>query len=663
MMTFQKFVDSLHHGRSSDDLIVAQYRSLRAQVPTMYLAILVNTLFLGSVGSRFLGLAAYYLPSAMAVIIAIRLVIWRTNERRGLLPLIATMRRSMIITIVAATGVALALSLWSQYILRYGDADARSYVALFAALCTICCAASLSSLPLAAYIVVAIGTISVSIAMLVTGDAVLVSMGTNILLVLPLVIGMVYRQHDQMRRTMEAHSEMASEKAKVSEMAYRDSLTRLANRRAFLNALATASASAPPPTLAVAIVDLDGFKIINDTYGHQTGDALLVETARRFRELDLGEAVVARLGGDEFAILLHAVAGPEDAWLRLASVAAMFEQAFTVGSQSFRLTASIGIADGATAAAAMLDLVKCADLAMYEAKGQEQIAVCLFTPAMAASSTRRSGIERALATHAENSLIRLCYQPIVHAATKRIVAFEALARWTHPTLGVIAPDEFVPLVEQAGKTAAMTDHLLSLALAEASAWPADIGLAFNLSASELGSPSLANRLLALIARTDFDPGRLTIEVTETALLTDFPTARAVLGDLRRGGVRIVLDDFGAGYSSIGYLREITFDAIKLDGSLIVALMDSPAAHDLLIGVLQLCRAIGAPVTAEMVETQVQYDLLCALGVQHLQGYFLSRPLTAERAMAACRDGVILHDTVKSTVVAFGHRRLEAMRAG
>lgn len=662
MTTFQKFVDSLHYGRSSDDLIVAQYRSLRPQIPTMYLAIFINTLFLGGVASRFLGLAAFYLPIAMAVITAVRLVIWRYAERRGPPPSIATMRRSMMITIVAAGGITLALSLWSQYVLRYGDADARSYLALFSALCTICCAACLSSLPLAAYVVIAIGTIPVSIAMLVTGDAVLVSMGANMLLVSPLMIGMVYRQHEQMRRTMAAHSEMAAEKAKVSELAYSDSLTRLANRRAFLNALAAASASAPPPTLAVAILDLDGFKIINDTYGHQTGDALLVETARRFRQLDLGDAVVARLGGDEFAILLRAVAGPDDARLRLAGLAAMFDQPFAVGSQSFRLAASIGIADGATAAAATLDLIKCADLAMYEAKRHEHIAVCLFAPAMAASSTRRSWIERALATDAENSLIGLSYQPVVDAATKRIVAFEALARWTHPTLGVITPDEFVSLAEQVGKTAAMTGHLLSLALAEASAWPADIGLAFNLSANELASPSLANRLLALIARTDFDPKRLTIEVTETALLTDFPTARAVLGDLRRGGVRIVLDDFGAGYSSIGYLREISFDAIKLDGSLIVALTDSPAAYNLLTGVLQLCRAIGAPVTAEMVETQVQYDLLCALGVQHLQGFFLSRPLTAERALVACRDGVILHDTVESSVVAFRNRRLEAVLA-
>ncbi len=659
MAAYRQFVDSLNYGRSGDELMVAQYRSLRSQVPTMYVAVFVNILFLAYISSRFLGSAAYDLPIGMAIIIAVRLGLWRLAEPRRSTVSIAAMRRSMGITIVAATVTSLVLSLWCQHLIHTGDFAARCYVAMFTALCTISCAACLTSLPPAAYLVAAIGTVPVSIELMAAGDPVLRLMGINMLLVSPLVIGMVHRQHQQLCQMVAAHTDMAAETVKVSELAYRDSLTRLANRRAFLETLAVAADSAPPPTLAVAIVDLDRFKVINDTYGHQTGDALLVETARRFGELDLGDAVIARLGGDEFAILLRAVAGPDDARLRLAGLAATFDQPFVVGGQSFRLTASIGIADGAAAAATKLDLIKCADLAMYEAKRQHNIAVRRFEPAMAAQSKRRSSIERALATHAENSLIGLRYQPVVDAATNRIVAFEALARWTHPALGVVTPDEFIALAEQAGKTEAMTGHLLSLALAAASNWPVDVGLAFNLSANELSSPSLANRIFELMARHYFDPRRLTIEVTETALLCDFAAARVALGDLRRGGVRIVLDDFGAGYSSIGYLREIRFDAIKLDGSLIATLMDSPAAHDLLIGVLQLCRAIGAPVTAEMVETRVQYDLLCALGVQHLQGFFLSRPLTAEQTLTACRDDRTRHSPAPSSVVAFGKRRLEA----
>ena len=654
----RRFVDCLVHGRSSDDLVMAQYRGLRSQVPTMYAAVFVNILFLAHITARYLGPDAYRLPVALSVVIVARVSMWWLSAARGAVPSIAAMRRSMTVTIVAAGGIALALSVWSQYILGHGDTASRDYVALFTVLCTICCAACLSSLPLAAYLVAAIGTVPISISLLMTGDWILASMGANLLLVLPLVIGMVHRQYQQLWQVIVSHTDMAAERAKVIDLAYRDPLTGLANRRAFLDTLAAASASAQASWKAVAMIELDDFKRINDIFGHQTGDALLVEAAGRFGQLDLGDAVIARLGGDEFAILLRDVERPAHARRRLASLASVFDEPFSVDGQSFRLKASIGVAHRAAMPGATVDLMKGADLAMYEAKRQPHTAICMFKPEMAARSERRSGIERALANAAENSLIGLRYQPVVDAETSRIVAFEALARWTHPVLGIIAPEEFIPLAERAGKTEAMTEHLLSQALVAASTWPTDVGLAFNLSASELGSPTLARRILTLLGRHDFDPGRLSIEVTETALLDDFAVARAVLGELRRGGVRILLDDFGAGYASIGYLREMQFDGIKLDGSLIVALMDSPAAHDLLVGVLDLCRAIGAPVTAEMVENKAQYDLLRALGVQRLQGHLLSRPLTAEQAVAACRTDRDRDEPEPSSVVAFSRRRRE-----
>jgi diguanylate cyclase (GGDEF)-like protein len=656
-MRFRRLIDLLLPARS-DGLIVAQYNSLRSQVPTMYAAILINMLFLGYASAARLGRAAYDVPLVVGVVIAARVVFWWWPGMRRTTPSIAAMQRAMLSAIAVAGVIAIVLSLWTHQILNDGDVAGRGYVALFSALCTFCCAACLSSLPPAAYVVAALGTVPIAAGLIVTGDRVLAGMGINMLAVSPLVIGMVRRQYRQLRDTILAHTDMAAEKAKVSELAYRDPLTGLANRRAFLDTLAAAAAGAQSARLAVAMIDLDDFKAINDSYGHHTGDALLVETARRFVRLDLGDALVARLGGDEFAVLLRDVEHPDDARQRLADLALMFARPFNVDGQSVRLTASIGVAHRAAMSAATVNLVKCADLAMYEAKRHPGSGVHVFEADMAARSERRSGIRRALAVHAENSLIGLRFQPVVAAATNRIVAFEALARWTHPTLGVVAPEEFIPLAEQAGKTEALTGHLLALALEAASTWPGDVGLAFNLSACELGSPTLARRILDLLAGHDFDPGRLSVEVTETALLSDFATARAVLGELRRGGVRILLDDFGAGYASIGYLREIQFDGIKLDGSLIVSLIDSPPAHDLLIGVLRLCRAIGAPVTAEMVENKVQYDLLRALGVEHLQGNLLSRPLTADRALAACRDARIAPEPEPSSVIAFGQRRRE-----
>lgn len=602
----------------------------------MYLAVWINSMFLAFVTSHHMGRDAYALPMALTVLIAVRLLVWKILPPEEVLSS-DDMRRSMTSTIWIAGATALGLSLWSLHILEHGDAPEHAYIAMFTALCTISCAACLSSVPLAAYSVVAIGTVPISISLLSSGNLILMSMGANLLLLSPLVIGMVYRQHRQLRRVVGSRSDMAAEKVKVSKLAYRDPLTGLANRRAFLDELKGMSAGAGQDMLAVGMIDLDGFKVINDTYGHQTGDALLVETARRFQQLDIGDAMIARLGGDEFAVLLRDVANLEDARLRLATLAHSFEQPFLVGLQAFRLTASIGLAHSMADSATDLELVNRADLAMYESKRSPSATICLFEPGMEAQTRRRIMIEQALGTHEENELIELHYQPVIDCTTNRITAFEALARWTHPVLGVISPAEFIPLAEQAGMTEPMTAHLLNMALRTASTWPDHIGLSFNLSAAELGSAGVAGRLLEIVNRHNFDPRRLSIEVTETAFLSDFESARTALGALQAGGVRILLDDFGAGYASIGYLRQIRFDGIKLDGSLIATMMESDAAHALLIGVLRLCEAIAAPVTAEMVETKAQYDLLCTLGVAKLQGYFLSRPLPARQTLAACSE--------------------------
>ncbi|QYE35853.1 EAL domain-containing protein [Polymorphobacter sp. PAMC 29334] len=650
----QRFTDSLFHWKSDDNLLSEKYRTLLPQRPMMYLAVFINILFLDYVSAPRIGSAAYILPIVVCGVIAVRVILLWSPQAAARVLTVAQMRSSMTATLVVAFAISIILSAWGA-MLAYGDGATKAYVSLFAVLCTISCAVSLSSLPLAAYIVVAIGTIPLSIALLSTGDTMLASMGANILLVSPLVISMIYRQDQQLRRMVETRSDIAYEKMKVSDLAYRDSLTGLANRLAFLDALKMASSVQPSRALAIGMVDLDGFKVINDTYGHRTGDELLVETAQRFQRLDMGDAVIARLGGDEFAVLLRDVGGPDDAQRRLVRIANAFDEPFVVGGHVFRLRASIGLAHDVSGAASSLSLINRADLAMYEAKRAHSSDIYTFEPEMEARTRRRIMVEQALASPVENDLITLNYQPIVDAANGRIMAFEALARWTHPELGVIPPAEFIPLAEQAGITSQMTMHLLSMALRAASAWPADVGLSFNLSAAELNSPSIASRILTIVSELEFEPGRLSIEVTETALLSDFVAARAALSALQRGGLRILLDDFGAGYASIGYLREINFDGIKLDGSLIASLIESPAAHDLLVGVLHLCRAIGAPVTAEMVESAAQHDLLRDLGVQKLQGHFLSRALTADDALQACTDNQVRTLPVQSSIVFLNKR--------
>jgi EAL domain-containing protein (putative c-di-GMP-specific phosphodiesterase class I) len=242
---------------------------------------------------------------------------------------------------------------------------------------------------------------------------------------------------------------------------------------------------------------------------------------------------------------------------------------------------------------------------------------------------RRTLIEQALSDRDQMQAITLKYQPIFALRDATHVGFEALARWEHPELGTINPADFVEAAERSGLVTRLTVHLFEQAVETASNWPDDVMLSFNLSGSGFGTSGLDRLLPEILDKAGFDPKRLAVEVTETALLSDPAAARKVLRSLQKIGVRIVLDDFGAGYASIGYLREMRFDSIKLDGSLIRDITQNQRARELLMGVLHLCQAIGAKVTAEMVETEAQLALLRPLPIAHVQGYLLGRPVERE----------------------------------
>jgi predicted signal transduction protein with EAL and GGDEF domain len=262
----------------------------------------------------------------------------------------------------------------------------------------------------------------------------------------------------------------------------------------------------------------------------------------------------------------------------------------------------------------------------------------LFTPAIEQANQRRIAVERALREPDVTEQINLAFQPIFDLSTGALRAFEALARWQHPTLGAIGPSEFIPITEQINVIEAISDSLLARGAAEAAHWPDSVRLSFNLSAVQLCSARSAARVLDIVTLHGLDPTRLQIEVTETAMLIDFATARLNLERLRAAGVRIVLDDFGAGFASISYLREMMFDAIKVDGSLIKGAPASPAAARLLRGVFELCAAMNVPCVAEHIETAEQLALVRTLNCRDGQGFALAPPMVAAeaRAMAAAR---------------------------
>jgi diguanylate cyclase (GGDEF)-like protein len=614
--------------RQDETLLAEQVHSLSSQAPTMFLFVIANTIVMQVVtATERWQMSSYLVSIIVTAVCAARIVHWRRISEGPPLD-VRQMTAVMNAAIRPALVIASALAGWNIHLLFTASAATQYYVPQFTALSMVTCAACLMALPEAGYILICLGAVPIGVALLFTDNAMLVGMGVSLLAIAALTFNFIRRQHLQLRRMVASHAETRLEQSKVAELAFSDQLTGLPNRRAFLDQLTALGASHRNATIAVAMLDLDGFKAINDTFGHLAGDSLLVAVARRLEALlDAGDIIV-RLGGDEFALLLRDVATLDAAHTRLLPVAAAFERPFIVDGKDLMASTSIGIAHGGFCDCSVVELIHRADLALYESKESGAQRICGFETAMEGRVRRRVLIEQAATDAASLSTLTLKYQPVFDTATMTVDGFEALARWHHPVLGDISPAEFIAVAERRGITHRLTAILLRQALDAATRWPDDIGLSFNLSAVELNSPAVCALIFELCAERGFSPARLSIEITETALLNDFSAARTVIERLREGGVRVLLDDFGAGYASIGYLRQIRFDGIKLDGSLIGTITQSAVARNLLIGVMQLCRAISCPVTAEMVETAEHLSLLDTLGVDKVQGFLLGKPMDA-----------------------------------
>jgi diguanylate cyclase (GGDEF)-like protein len=621
--------------RANDALAREQYRILSRQIPTMYAIIMVNSFFAAfSVMNTVDYFVAFALPVLLTPVFVIRVVQWRGRIAAIIDAEMKDVRKAMRATITAAFIVSSLLAGWAITLLFLVPDTHRAMVPLYTILSTITCAYCLISLPRAAYAVLLAGSIPLSIAMFFAHDAILAAMGANILIVVIFVVAMVGTQFRQLNRIVASRSEIIAQRTIANNLAYRDQLTTMPNRRAFLDALKKMHSDRPNRAVAVAMLDLNGFKPINDTYGHAAGDSLLVTLGHRLTNAVGENGLVARLGGDEFAVLFDNPKSEE--WLRSIAELMLLEigKPISFGKNVIRTGAALGIALEQRVPKNPLTIMQHADIALYEAKDSPDTSICVFEDNMETRVRRRTVIEQALADNEQSERIRLHFQPIVDLRTNRLAGFEALARWHHPVLGNIAPSEFVEVAERSGHITALTVRLFRQAVSAARLWPDNLTLSFNLSGHGLGASGLDDILPGIVTELHFDPSRLYVEVTEMALLNDMGTARAVLERLQDLGVRIVLDDFGAGYASIGYLQEIRFDGIKLDGSLIKSITHDESSRNLLIGVLHLCKAIGAPVTAEMVETQDQLTLLRTLSIDRIQGYLLGRPMTFTQTLEA-----------------------------
>jgi diguanylate cyclase (GGDEF)-like protein len=421
------------------------------------------------------------------------------------------------------------------------------------------------------------------------------------------------------------------EAAEKQHLSLHDPLSGLPNRRYFQQLLEAAlgDARADDGGVAVMLLDLDRFKEVNDALGHETGDALLRQVGERLRTYLDGRGVVARLGGDEFAVLHRTAAPTTEAAVAVATeLGAVVEQAITIGPLNLTARASIGVAAAPQHGQDAQTLIRHADVAMYAAK-EHRSGLRLYDEAVDVNSPQRLALIADLRTAVERRDLMVVFQPKVDPRTGRVVGAEALARWHHPVLGSVPPDDFIPLAEHSGLIRPLTLHVLELALRRRSAWARaghDLTVAVNLSPNSLLDAELPEIVALLLAQTGTPPHALTLEITESTILDDPVGSMATLERLHVLGVKLSIDDFGTGYSSLGRLRELPIHEVKIDKSFVQRIAADHRDRAVVRSAVQLGHALDLEVVAEGVEDVDTYAYLAKEGCDLIQGYLLSRPL-------------------------------------
>jgi diguanylate cyclase (GGDEF)-like protein/PAS domain S-box-containing protein len=428
----------------------------------------------------------------------------------------------------------------------------------------------------------------------------------------------------------------------------RDPLTSLPNREVFTDELTRALGRHGRASLdlGVLFIDIDSFKQVNDSIGHEGGDRLLAEAAVRLRDAVRVGDVVGRLGGDEFAIMLELLENDFEAVAVARRVIAAFSEPFDVGGSSVRVSASVGLAVAKDSEKTADRLIHEADIAMYRAKAIGRNRFAIFDTELRIEVDRRLSVERDLRNALARDEFEILYQPVVSLADASVASCEALVRWTHGQWGPISPDEFIPLAEENGLIVPIGAWVLGTALRQLAQWRAqgsEIGISVNISPRQLTDESAGLMVAALLAETGVPPSALCLEVTETAILSDPLRTAARLAEMRALGVRIAFDDFGTGYSSLRHLSQLPVDVIKLDRTFVSALHTPDGRRDraVLIAVTTAARELGISVIAEGVEDTEQLAELRRAGCDYAQGFLFSEPRPAGSTPPDAAGGVVV----------------------
>ncbi len=606
-----------------DELLVARIGAVRGRIPILYALILVN---MAALSLTYRGHAHPWLTEGVPIVAAAA-VAWRAwfwhrlkIDEAPLARLRQAERQlgptSAVLSVVIATW-ALLLYHFGEPMLS-GKITAAGHVVLFVGVTSVSCILLLMHVARTAQNIALCASVPFSLYLMLTGGTIEIVVGVNFLILGMASNWVLKRFSDEFTQYIEVRVRLRELSREQHALAHTDPVTGLANRRQFFTCAGRNLGD------SVLLIDLDGFKQINDVYGHPAGDHLLTAIGARLRKLVPFAHCVARLGGDEFALLLPDQAGPAEARALADRCVALCALPVQWSGVAIRVDASAGLYCPGPECVDFEAAYARADYALYQAKKGGGGRAILFTDDHEVGMQRGVALEQALREADYPAEIHIALQPIVTARTGDVVWHEALVRWVSPRLGAVSAGEAVELAERTGLIEHVTRAVFARTLAAMKRHPA-LNVSINLSACDIASRTQMQRLLLAVRTSGVDPRRIMLEITETALLADVDVAAQALAPMREMGVLIALDDFGTGYSSLAYVHRIAPDALKIDSSFVARAHDDPLSLGLLQTMIDLGRRIGAVVVAEGVERASQADLLRSLGVDKLQGYWVGRP--------------------------------------
>ncbi|OLL32444.1 GGDEF-domain containing protein [Burkholderia sp. SRS-W-2-2016] len=618
------------------ELMRAQFQAFSRQVPLLYFILLVNT---ASVAITHLASAPFwlslYIPLALGGACLYRCARWWLLRRRPLTTERAVGEMRSLVWVVGLFGFA--FSCWSILLLPYGSAYQQAQVAFYMGTTLVGSVFCLIHLRVPALLLLCIVILSFCGYLISTGYPVFIAMAVDMALVGVALAVVILQYWRTFTDAIQAQRELQTSQLntqRLSDDNFRlasiDSLTDLPNRRSYFASLRAMAeqAAARGGSFNVGVIDLDGFKQVNDIYGHASGDLVLQEVGARLLALGEPALLFARLGGDEFGVLVCEKLS-NDALVELGQrICDALSRPYQVADNVAELTGTIGWAAFPDAGSTVEQVFERADAALYVGKENRRGKPVIFSTEHETRMRRLSLVTQEL-RHADlEAELFLDFQPIYDLPAHRPIGLEALGRWRSPRLGMVRPEEFIRIAERTELILSLTEVLLRQALREVAQWPADLYLSFNLSAVDISTSARARRLIDIVAASGVSPHRVTFEITETALTRDFEQAASALTMLKQAGCRVSLDDFGTGYSSLSYVHRLPFDAIKIDRSFVTDVDTNSASKKIIKSVIDLCRNLGLECVVEGLETPLQAEVVKALGARAVQGYLFSRPMRA-----------------------------------